>query len=85
VQTEILKILSQQYEIAKMNVEGQEPAFQVLELGEAPDKKSGPSRAIICMVVSLAAFLFSIILSLVLHALQRMWKDPDARRRFRES
>ena len=34
VQTEIYKILSQQYELAKLEVEGQEPKLQLLELAD---------------------------------------------------
>jgi uncharacterized protein involved in exopolysaccharide biosynthesis len=85
VQTEIFKFLTQQYEITKINAEGQEPAFQVLELAEVPDKKSGPSRAMICIVATISAFLFSILLSLVVHALRQIWRDPRVRQRLRNA
>jgi len=78
VQTEIFKLLTQQYELAKMSAEGQEPSFQVLELAEAPDKKSGPSRGMICVVATMAAFFLAILLAFVLEAIKNIKADPDA-------
>ena len=47
VQASIFEILTQQYELAKLNVEGEEQIFQTLELADIPDLKSGPSRGIL--------------------------------------
>ena len=77
VQARIYEILTQQYEIAKLNVEGEEPIFQVLELADVPDLKSGPSRGIICVVSTLAAFFFSIILVFILNAARNIRNDPE--------
>ena len=77
VQAKIYEILTQQYEITKLNAEGEEPIFQVLELADAPDLKSGPSRGMICIVVTLAAFFFSIIFVFVLNAVRNIRKDPE--------
>ena len=45
VQGKIYEILTQQYELAKLSLEAEEPIFQILELAEAPDRKSGPRRS----------------------------------------
>ena len=66
VQTEIYKILSQQYELAKLDVEGQAPIFQVLELAEIPDMKAGPSRLLILMV-AFCVWLAVAMLAALLH------------------
>lgn len=83
VQTELFKILTQQYELAKLNAAGQEPVFQVLEMAEVPDKKSGPSRAMICIVATMAGFFFSILLAFVMESVEKIRNDPQAVARFK--
>lgn len=78
IQMEIFKILTQQYELAKLNAEGQEPAFQVLEGAEPPDKKSGPSRSVICVVATMAGFFLAVLAAFVLEAVGNIRKDPEA-------
>jgi uncharacterized protein involved in exopolysaccharide biosynthesis len=81
IQMEIYKLLTQQYELAKLNAEGQEPAFQILETAEASDKKSGPSRGMISVVATMAAFFLSVLLAFLLEAVQNIRKDPEAMRK----
>ena len=83
VQTELFKILTQQYEIAKFNATGQEPVFQILEMAEVPDMKSGPSRSMICIVATLAAFFVSILLAFASESISKIRRDPEAVARFR--
>lgn len=83
VQTEVFKILTQQYEIAKLNAAGTEPVFQVLEMAEVPDKKSGPSRGMICIVATIAAFFFSILVAFIAESIEKIRKDPETVARFR--
>jgi len=83
VQEEMLKLLTQQYEMAKFSAESQEPAFQVLELAEVPDQKSGPSRAMICIVTTIASFFVSILIAFLLEAIKNVKNDPEAMRKLR--
>ncbi len=83
VQTELFKILTQQYEVAKLNAEGQEPIFQIIEMAEVPDLKSGPSRSMICIVATLAAFFVSILLVFVFESISKIRRDPEAVARFK--
>ena len=83
VQGEILKLLTQQYELAKLDAEGQGPSFQVLELAEPPDKKSGPSRAMLCVGVTLAGFFLSVLLVFILEAVKNIRRDPEAMAKLR--
>lgn len=83
VQMEIFKLLTQQYELAKLSAEGQEPTFQILEPAEAPDKKSGPSRGMICVVATMAAFFLSILLAFVFEAIKNIREDPEAMAKLR--
>ncbi|OHD23456.1 MAG: hypothetical protein A2Y38_10195 [Spirochaetes bacterium GWB1_59_5] len=83
VQTEIFKLITQQYELAKMSAEGQEPSFQILELAEVVDKKSGPSRGMICVVATMAAFFLAVLLAFVLEAVKNIKADPEAMARLK--
>jgi len=83
VQSGIYTILVQQYELAKLNVEGEEQIFQILELADIPDLKAGPSRGILCIAVTLGAFFLSIILAFVLNAVKNIKNDPERMKKLR--
>lgn len=83
VQEQIYSTLRQQYEVASLNAQGQEPIVQVLEEADAPQLKSGPSRSIICMVVTVSAFFLAVFLAFVLEYVRKVKNDPDAMRRLR--
>ncbi len=59
VQRRIYNTLSHQYEVLKLTSEPAS-AFQVLELAEIPDSKSGPKRVRIIAIVTIFAFLSSV-------------------------
>jgi uncharacterized protein involved in exopolysaccharide biosynthesis len=54
------------------------PIFQILEFAEVPDKKSGPSRALLCIIVTFAAGFFSVFLAFVQNAITNIRQDPEA-------
>jgi len=85
VQEAIYQLLTQQYEAVKLSLSGEDPAFQVLELAEAPDKKSGPSRGMICVVAAMAAFFLSVLLAFVLEAIKNIRSDAEAMAKFKEA
>lgn len=70
--------LKAQYELLKVEMASESPIFQVLEYAEVPDQKSGPSRGMLCLIVTFAAFFGSIFLSFVLNAIENIRKDPAA-------
>ena len=76
IQTRIFESLSEQYEITKLTLES-EPVFQVLELAEVPNKKSGPSRSKICAVTVLIALIGSVLLVFLLNMVNRIRSDPS--------
>ena len=78
VQAELYKLLTQQYELAKLNAAGQEPVFQVLELAEVPDIKAGPSRGKTVIIAALAGFFGMVLLAFILEAIKNIRKDPEA-------
>jgi uncharacterized protein involved in exopolysaccharide biosynthesis len=83
VQTELFKILTQQYELAKFNAAGQEPVFQILETAEVPDKKSGPSRSMIVIITALVGFVLAICIAFIVDHIQRLKDDPETVARFK--
>jgi uncharacterized protein involved in exopolysaccharide biosynthesis len=82
-QKQIYTQLKIQYELLKVTMSSESPIFQVLEYAEVPDQKSGPSRGKICIIVTFAAFFFSVFLAFVLNAIENIKKDPEAMAKLR--
>ena len=74
VQVELFRLLSREYELAKLEADGQEPVFQVLEAAEVPDLRDGPQRRRILMFGFFAFLAVGIVAALVLNAI-RGWSD----------
>ena len=67
-----------QYELLKVTMASESPVFQILEMAEVPDYKSGPNRGLICIIVTLAAGFLSVFLAFALNAVSNIRKDPQA-------
>ena len=67
-----------QLELLKITMASEMPVFQILEMAEIPDRKSGPGRGMICIIVTFAAGFFSVFLAFALHAIENIKKDPVA-------
>jgi uncharacterized protein involved in exopolysaccharide biosynthesis len=77
IQEKIFELLTQQYELTKLQIAGADPIIQVLETAEKPDKKSGPSRAMICALATLAGFLLSILIAFMTASIKKIKDDPE--------
>ncbi|MDR3343951.1 MAG: lipopolysaccharide biosynthesis protein [Treponema sp.] len=77
-QRQVYTQLKVQYEMLKVTMASERPVFQVLELAEVPEKKSGPGRGMLCIIVTFAAGFFSVFLAFVLNAISNIKKDPEA-------
>jgi uncharacterized protein involved in exopolysaccharide biosynthesis len=82
-QQQVYTQLKVQYELAKIKIASETPVFQILELAEVPDRKSGPSRGLICIIASFAAAFFAMFLAFVLNAVDNIKKDPVAMAKLR--
>ncbi|MDR0451695.1 MAG: lipopolysaccharide biosynthesis protein, partial [Treponema sp.] len=82
-QRQVYTQLKVQYELLKVAMASEKPVFQVLELAEIPDRKSGPSRGLICVAVTFAAGFLSAFLAFALDAVSNVRKDPAAMARLR--
>jgi uncharacterized protein involved in exopolysaccharide biosynthesis len=82
-QRQVYTQLVVQYEILKVTMASEKPVFQVLEYAEVPEIKSGPSRGMLCIIVTFAAGFFSVFLAFVLNAVSNIRKDPAAMAKLR--
>jgi uncharacterized protein involved in exopolysaccharide biosynthesis len=84
-QKQVYTQLKVQYEMLKVSMASEKPVFQILEMAEVPDQKSGPSRGLICIIVTFAAGFFSVFLAFVLNAISNIRNDPEAMAKLQES
>jgi len=75
--------LKSQYELVKIAMESKTPVFQVLELPEVPERKSGPGRGLLCIIVTFAAGFLAVFLAFILNAAENIKKDPEAMAKLR--
>lgn len=83
VQQEIYAQLKAQYEMLKVTMSSEQPTFQILEYAEVPDKKSAPSRGMLCIIVTFAAFFVSVFLAFLLNAIKNIKNDPQVMSKLR--
>jgi len=74
-----------QMELLRVTMASETPIFQILELAEAPDRKSGPSRGLISVIVILAAVFLSVFVAFALNAISNIRKDPQAMAKLRKT
>lgn len=70
IQRKIHSTLSHQFEVAKLTSDS-EPPFQIMELAEIPDEKSGPQRMRIVEEVILIAFIGSVVFAFLLNSISQ--------------
>lgn len=77
IQTTVYKSLIAQMESLKLTADGTGPTFQVLEKGRIPEKKSGPSRGKLVIIVTLGGGFFSIFFIFLKEAWLNIKNDPE--------
>ena len=70
--------LKTQLELLKIQMASDTPVFQVIENAEVPDRKSGPSRGMLCIIGAFAGFFISVFLAFLLNAINNIKNDPVA-------
>lgn len=65
VKEQVFELLTQQYEMAKVDESKETLSFQVVDRAIAPDKKSKPRRTLIVLVAAFASFLLSALFILL--------------------
>jgi LPS O-antigen subunit length determinant protein (WzzB/FepE family) len=82
-QQEIYTQLKVQLELVNTAIASETPVFQVLEAATFPDLKSGPSRGMLCIIVTCGAFFISVFLTFVVNAIDNIRNDPEAMEKIR--
>jgi uncharacterized protein involved in exopolysaccharide biosynthesis len=82
-QRQVYTQLKVQYEMLKVTMASEKPVFQILEMAEIPEQKSGPSRGKLCMIVTLAAGFFAVFLAFALDAIANIKNDPQAMKKLK--
>jgi uncharacterized protein involved in exopolysaccharide biosynthesis len=76
VQRKIYDTLSHQYEVMKVTSDS-EPPFQVMELAEVPDTKSGPQRTRIIAEVIVIAFIASTAFAFLRNGVSQLQRSQE--------
>ena len=74
IQESVYQMLSEQYEMAKLEEVRQVPTVRVLDPALVPEKKSGPKRSIICLAGMLLSFCGSIYWIIA----AKNWQETDS-------
>ena len=80
IQQRIYNTLSPQYEAAKLTPES-EPIFQVFEMAEVPDTKSGPKRSELVVKVFGGSFCLSVALILLMNMISEWKKELNDKKK----
>jgi len=57
---------------------------EVIDPAVAPEKKSEPSRSMICVVGTMAGGFLGLLLAFVVESLQKVLADPEVRAKFKK-
>jgi len=82
-QKQVYTQLKVQYELIKVEMASEKPVLQILEMADVPDKKSKPSRGLLCLIVTFAAGFLAVFLAFVLNAITNIKNDPEAMAKLR--
>jgi len=80
----IFELLSQQYEVAKIDEARDSGLIQVLDKALVPEVKSGPRRTTLTAALTILVLVLTTILAFVLELFERAKQDPRHQRRFQE-
>jgi uncharacterized protein involved in exopolysaccharide biosynthesis len=84
-QRQVYSQLKVQSELLRVSMASEKPVFQILEMAEVPDQKSGPSRGLICIIVTFAAGFFAVFLAFVVNMISNIRNDPEAMAKLRKN
>jgi len=73
-----------QHEVLRAVVAAEIPMLQILEFAEVPSQRAGPNLTMICIIVSLVAGVFSVLLAFVVEGVSNIRKDPEAMAKLRK-
>jgi uncharacterized protein involved in exopolysaccharide biosynthesis len=78
-QETLYELFAKQCEIARVDEAKSAPIIQVVDIAQRPERKSGPFRTLIVLIITLAAFLVAVVWALVKEIYARQREDPETR------
>lgn len=82
VQEKVYSQLKAQYELLKVEIASEVPVFQILDMPEIPEKKSGPSRVVIFAIAFAVGLFVSIFFAFLLNTIEEIRHDPTMKATF---
>lgn len=76
-QEALFELFTKQFEVAKIDEAREGTVIQVLDTAQAPERKSGPKKAIIAIIATLASGFILLIFIFLRHAFANAGKDPE--------
>src|SRR3990170_1202679 len=76
VQQTLYELLTQQYEMARIQEAKDTPTVQVLDMAQVPEMRSAPKRRQIVMLFTITAAFFGVIAAFFMEYLERVKKNP---------
>lgn len=76
IQKSIYSMLREEYEKVKIEESDNSKTFQVINPVEVPERKAGPRRSIICMVVTIVTFILAIFWAFIKEYFEKVRRDP---------
>jgi tyrosine-protein kinase Etk/Wzc len=79
IQEEVFKLITTQYELAKIEEAKDVDTIQILDRAAPPDYKSSPKRALIVILSTVVAFFLAVFLAFFMEYISRLKTDDHER------
>jgi uncharacterized protein involved in exopolysaccharide biosynthesis len=79
VRSAVIESLIRQFEVARLEEQQTEPNITQLDMAEPPELKSGPKRALIAVITSLATGFLLLLFVFVRQAMKNAGQDDESR------
>jgi len=77
--TQVYSLLTQQYEMAKIQESKEDLSFQLIDPPQVPDKRSKPKRKLIVMVAFISSVFIAVFVSFLLEYIQKFRSELRSR------
>jgi uncharacterized protein involved in exopolysaccharide biosynthesis len=76
LQSTLYKTVREQFEASKIEELSPSQTLQIIEHAEVPELKSGPSRGIISIIVTISAFFLAVFTAFIMEYFDKAGQDP---------
>jgi len=77
-QETLFELMAKQYELARLDEAREGAVIQVVDAAKSPERKSKPSKALIAVVATLAAFFLTLVAVFVRQAFRNVAGQPES-------